>query len=139
MTAFIRDALNAAVSAAWPYTGITLPNERAEPPADGSAWLALSYPVLTETMMTVGAPGANLWRQEGGLRVALFVPIGSGIDSPGAPWDSRIDDLRAALRGKVFGPVTTFEASPPITDNTNDMGAYYELSFVVVFQADVIG
>lgn len=132
-------ALDAAITAAWPHTPIHFPNVAGAVPNDGSPLLIVTYPVANETMMTVGAPGANVWREEGAVRVVLSLPIGMGLTQDGISWPQRFDDLRGALRGKVFGGVVTFEATPPATNDQSDRGAYFDLSSALAYQIDITG
>ena len=132
-------ALDAAVTAAWPHTPIHFPNVAGAVPNDGSPLLIVTYPVANETMLTVGAPGANVWREEGAVRVVLSLPIGMGLTQDGVSWPERIDALRAALRGKVFGGVVTYEATPPATNDQSDRGAYFDLSSALAYQIDITG
>lgn len=138
-SASVMTALDAAIAAAWSHTPIMGPNEAGALPDDGTALLIVTYPVADETMLTVGAPGANVWREEGAVRVVLSVPVGMGLALDGVSWPERIDALRAALRGKVFGGVVTYEAPPPATNDQSDRGAYFDLSFAVPYQFDLIG
>lgn len=138
-SASVMTALDAAIAAAWSHTPIMGQNEAGALPDDGTALLIVTYPVADETMLTVGAPGANVWREEGAVRVVLSVPVGMGLALDGVSWPERIDALRAALRGKVFGGVVTYEATPPATNDQSDRGAYFDLSFAVAYQFDLIG
>lgn len=132
-------ALDAAITAAWPHTPIHFPNVAGAVPNDGSPLLIVTYPVANETMLTVGAPGANVWREEGAVRVVLSLPVGMGLTQDGVSWPARLDDLRAALRGKIFDGVVTFEATPPATNDQSDRGAYFDLSSALAYQLDIIG
>lgn len=132
-------ALDAAITAAWPHTPIHFPNVAGAVPNDGSPLLIVTYPVANETMLTVGAPGANVWREEGAVRVVLSLPVGMGLTQDGVSWPARFDDLRAALRGKVFDGVVTFEATPPATNDQSDRGAYFDLSSALAYQIDITG
>jgi hypothetical protein len=137
----VMTAVESLIAASWPHTPIKALNYVGTVPDDGSAFLTVTYPVATETLISVGAPGANIYREEGAFRVALAIPIGHGVNAAAAPWAQRIDTLRAALRGKLFGggAGVTWEASPPIVNDENDSGAYFELSFAVPYRFDVAG
>lgn len=132
-------ALNAAIAAAWPHTTIRSANSIADAPISGSAFLTVTYPFARERQASMGAPGANRWRTEGGVRITLSIPSGDDPDDAAAPWLTRLDALRAALRGKIFSGVQTFGASPPIMDESSDQGAFFVISFAVEYFADVIG
>lgn len=136
-SAAVMTAIESAVAANWTHTPIVAPNGGGSVPDDGSAYLIIQYPVAVERMISIGSPGSNVWREEGGVRIVLNIQAGTGLGS----WPARIDALRAALRGKTFadGAITTWEASPTASDDRNDDGAYYVMSFAVAYQADLIG
>jgi hypothetical protein len=138
-SAVVYNALNAAITAAWTHTPIRLPATPADAPADNSAFLSVTYPLGIEYLASLGGVGSSVWRNEGGVRIALCLPSSIALNDPSQSWLERIDALRAALRGKLFGTVHTFEAGPPIIDESADQDAYFVLSFVVTYMADVIG
>lgn len=139
MSAAVMSAIGGLIAANWTHTPIIEPNMAGNLPADGSAFLTVQYPVASEEMLTLGAPGANFWRESGGARVVLSIPSGKGVNQVGAPWMDRLDALRAALRGKNTNGVITWEPSPVTFDDRSDDGAYFELTFAIEFQFDVIG
>ncbi len=146
MSAIVMKVVNAFVQANWTHSPIRSAGVEGSVPQDNTAFLAIQYPLATEEQITVGAPGQNVWREAGGVRIVLSVPIGTDVLDDAEPWMQRIDDLRAALRGKnldagptLLGPIRLQEASPPVTNDGNDLGAYYEVAFVVTYQADVLG
>ena len=138
-SAATRSAINAAIEAAWTHTTIRYGTGPADVPADNSPYLVVTYPFARERQMSIGAPGANRWRTEGGFLVELCIPTDEQLTDPETPWLARLDTLRAALRGNTFGGVETFAASPAIEDESSDREAYYVTSFTVEYQADVIG
>ncbi len=140
-SAAVMTAVGTLIAANWTYTPILGLNDKGSVPEDNSAYLEVQYPVGGEDMASIGAPGANLWRTPGGIRVVLCVPIGQGINEPAAPWITRLDALRAALRGQTLGGgfIILWGAGPVNTNDDSDDGAYFVLSFAVEYQADVIG
>ena len=135
----VMTAFETRLAANWSHTPIVTPNTKGAVPADGSEFLLIEYPVATEEMKSVGAPGSNIYREEGGAYIVLCVPTGIGLNPAATPWASRIDTLRAAFRGKNFDGVVTFEVSPPYNDDQSDRGAYTELSFSVAYWFDITG
>jgi hypothetical protein len=137
----VIDAFTGMIEAAWSHTPIEGLNESAKVPSDNSAFLIVTFPVSKEEQASVGAPGANIYREEGAAHVCLAIPIGTGINAPESPWAERIDALRATLRGKTFanGAGVTWEASPPVVNEQSDRGAYFEMSFAVPYRYDVAG
>lgn len=138
-SAAVYAAFSAAIAAAWPHSTIRLPNSIADAPISGVAFLTVTYPFARERQASFGAPGANRWRTEGGVRITLSIPAGDDPDDAASPWLTRLDALRDALRGKIFSGVQTFGASSPIMDESSDQGAFYVISFAVEYFADVIG
>ncbi len=133
----VVESFKTMIQAAWPHTPIDWPNETGSVPGDNSAFLIVTFPVAREEQASVGAPGANIYREEGAAHICLAIPLGIGI----TPWAQRIDDLRAALRGKTFadGNGLIREASPPFMNDDSDRGAYFEMSFAAPYHYDVAG
>lgn len=132
----VMDAVEARVAAYWAArTPIFGTNQQGSVPNDGSPFLQIEFPVADEEQITIGAPGANVFRETGAFRVVLSAPIGAGRD-PYADW---MDGLRAFVRGKQFGAVNTWAPSPVATNDQSDDGAYFLLSFATPFYADLLG
>lgn len=138
-SAAVYATFKAVIEAAWTHTPIKFPNAPADAPLSNTAFLTVSFPFSRERQASTGAPGANRWRTEGGMLVELSIPVGDDPNDAAAPWLSRIDALRAALRGKLLSGIETFGASPAIMDESGDRGAYFVVSFAVEYLADVIG
>lgn len=117
----------------WARCPVELPNEGEQAPAGTDPYLLIQYPVATEEQITVGAPGANVFREEGVIRLVLYIPRGAGVDDYAA-W---VDELRSLFRAGQFGGVTTFAASPPILDDRSDTGKYWSLSCAIPYQFDL--
>ncbi|GIQ73190.1 hypothetical protein [Bradyrhizobium sp. RD5-C2] len=101
--------------------------------ADGSMYLVLQFPVANERQITIGAPGANVWREEGAFRLVLSVRTGD----PLAPATMLIDQARAIFRGKQFSGVTTYAPSPAVQGDPQFVGGTrVELSSAVPYQSD---
>lgn len=152
-SAAVMAAVESKLATVWPTlctnAGLTSappiipPNEGSGAPADGSGFLAVEYPVANEQMMSVGAPGANIWREDGGFLLTLVAPIGGGLRNSATPWAALMDALRAAFRGSTItvgsGFMTVFEASPPAFKEDSERGAYCELSSAITYWFDVVG
>lgn len=134
-SAEVMKAVKARLDAFWSRTLIVYPNDTFETPADASPYLEVQYPVADETTVSIGAPGANVQREEGVIRLVLHIERGIGTIT-GAEW---LDELRQHFRQKGFGPVRTYQASPPVTDDRNDNGNYWSLSSAIVYDADFLG
>lgn len=108
---------------------------KGETPPSGTPFLVIQYPVATSRQLTFGAPGSNIWRDEGAVRFVLNIEAGAGIES----WLAWIDDLAALFRGKTFAGVRTYAPTSPVIDDRNDEAGWYKLSFSVPYDHDVVG
>ena len=134
-SANVMAEIESAVRAAWTYTPIFANNITANVPEDNSAYLIITYPYATETMKSTGAPGSNVFREEGAALISLQIEAGNGLSN----WPSLIDGLRSALRAKKLGDVNTMEAPAPFIDYRSDEGAYFVLSFALAYWFDTFG
>lgn len=140
-------AVTAAVTAqlaSWTRAPVVDPNtQQEEPPVavDGAGnvtaqpYLVVQYPVATSTQSSIGAPGANVWRERGVIRFVLNIPRAVGIGQA-MGW---MDELIALFRGQKFGGVNTWGPSSPILDDSNDVGNFWVLTSAVEYYADIIG
>jgi hypothetical protein len=133
----VKDAVAARAASVWPHTPIRVTNTTAAVPEDLGAFLIVQFHAADENQITIGQPGNNKFREQGGIRFILCIPIGSGTD----PWDARIDQLRSDFRAKQFGTptVTTWAASPPVDNDQSDYESYFEIAFVVPYFFDLVG
>ncbi|KMO20392.1 hypothetical protein SQ03_05695 [Methylobacterium platani JCM 14648] len=111
------------------------PNTKGKTPKDGSPYLEISYPISRARTISVGAPGNNLIRESGTMRLVLYVARGAGT-AEGEIW---LEELAALFLNKKFDGVTTFEPSSPVFDDRNDLANYYGMSSSVEYQADYFG
>ena len=96
----VVDAVTARAST-WTEVPIVGPNEGSETPADGSPFVRIDYPLSDSRQITFGAPGANVWREEGVFRLIIHAERGSGVDA-GLLWAGQLATL---FRGKEFDGV----------------------------------
>ncbi|MFA7279814.1 MAG: hypothetical protein WC100_06940 [Sterolibacterium sp.] len=106
-------------------------------PQEATAYITVTYPYAKEDQISVGAPGNNLYRVDGGFVVTLHVPRGE----PLAEHMQSLDDLRAELRGKTFadGMMRTYGIDPVFINDNSDNESYMELTFAVPYQYDLFG
>ncbi|MFC3693125.1 DUF4128 domain-containing protein [Chenggangzhangella methanolivorans] len=104
-------------------------------PADGSAFLLVQYPVTNAEPISVGAPGENLYRDEGGARVVISVPSGSGRDQA-LDWS---DEIIALFRGHTDGHLEFLAPAGGPIDDRNDNGAYFQLTVALPYRFDQFG
>jgi hypothetical protein len=128
-------AVNARLAAGWSTTTINLYNIDGDTPPDGSPFVQVDYPVVNEEQITIGAPGNNVFREDGAIRVRLAYPRGSGIREA-YQW---VDTLRGLLRAAQFSGVNTWAAGGPALDDSADNGNYVILSFIVPYYYDLTG
>lgn len=131
----VDDAVLARLRAGWSTTPIFNYNVTGDTPADGSPFVSVDYPVVNENQITIGAPGNNVFREEGTIRVRLSYPRGKGIRQA---W-GYVDTLRALLRSASFSGVVTWAAGGPALDDSAENGNYVVLSFVTPYYFDLFG
>ena len=106
-------------------------------PGDSTPFLVIEYPVSRSQQMSVGAPGQNVWREEGAFRVVVAVPAGTGTRQA-MVW---LDEIAALYRGLTFDGVTCWGPSSPTPcdEDDNEDGAYFKMSIAVPYWADIVG
>jgi hypothetical protein len=129
MTA-VRTRLGESVNA-WP---VRYPNETAEPPGDGSPWWEVQYPLADSEQITIGAPGNNVFRDTGVIRILLAVPRGQDV----VPYETVLESVMALFRSKQFSGVSTYAPSPPVLHDRSDSGAFWSLSTSIPYYADLL-
>lgn len=132
----VVDAVNAYLAANWTALPVIGPNppSNARPSGRGS-FVAVQYPVANREQITVGAPGQNVLREEGAIRLVVHVNVGEGVDQA----LTRADELSALFTNKRFSGVETFAASPGAFDDRNEDSGYYRVSLVVPYTYDTFG
>ncbi|WP_132254735.1 phage tail terminator-like protein [Methylobacterium segetis] len=131
----VVDAVEARLASDWDRCPVFGINQQGETPKTGSPFVQVSYPVANGEQLTVGAPGANIYRETGTFRLVINSRRGRGVVE-GLAW---ADELAALFRGKEFGGVQTFAPSSPVIDDRNEEGMYFVLSLSVPYQADITG
>lgn len=105
---------------------------RRKPPADGGPFLALQFPVSRSEQISIGTPGANVFRETGVCRLVLSVP--AGVETPAAlAW---ADDLAALFRSRRFDGVETDAPDSSVLSDAEDAGAYAVLSVLIPYTFD---
>lgn len=131
----VADAVEARLAANWNTTPIFGINEQGMTPGDGSPFVAVQYPVQGENQLTLGSPGANHYREAGAFRVVVNEQRGIAA-ARALGW---CDTLRALFRGQYFDGVQTFAPSPPVINDANDLGNYFQVSFAVPYRYYIVG
>ncbi|MHB2265662.1 phage tail terminator-like protein [Aliihoeflea sp. PC F10.4] len=131
----VVDTVEAYLAAEWSVVPVFGENVEGETPEDGSPFIVLQYPYVTSRQVSLGAPGANIWRDDGAFRVVIHVERGSGV-KVGRQWADEIADI---FRGKDLGILQTWAPTAPVTDDRNPAATYYILSFSVPYTHDYFG
>lgn len=129
----VMQAVRARLEAGWTRCPIIHPNAQAQTPGGTDPWLVVQYPMAREEQASIGSPGANLFREEGAIRLVLMVPAGSGVEE----WTGWLDELRALFRAARFGGVRTYAPSPAVFDDRNRDGGWCALSTAIPYDADI--
>ncbi|HVL73889.1 MAG TPA: phage tail terminator-like protein [Beijerinckiaceae bacterium] len=130
----VIDAVEARLAEHWtrcPVIGIN--TAQADPPADGSEYLVVQYPVANNDQRSIGAPEGNIFREEGAIRFVLHGRRGYGV----ADYLDWCEELAALFRAKDFGGMTSYAPSSPAIDDL-EHGAYILLSFACPYKHDLI-
>lgn len=131
----VIDAVKARLAANFSACSVLDQDTAGSAPADGSVYLVLQFPVANERQITIGAPGHNVWREEGAFRLLISVRTGDPLDGA----NTMLDLARALFRGKQFAGVTTYAPSPAVqADPEFAGGTRVELSSSVPYQSDFI-
>lgn len=129
----VVDAVTARLKANWTLCLVVDDDTTGQGPGDGSAYVTLEFPVAVENQITIGSPGANVFRESGAFRIKLVTPTGIGLSQP-TDW---IDQLRAIFRGKQFSGVTTYAPSPGVIDNSNYQAGKFVISTACPYFIDI--
>lgn len=131
----VINAVEARLAANWTKSAIKAVNLDAEAPSDGSPFLIVQYPVANSHQQSLGAPGVNIWREEGLIRIVINTERGGG-ETKALQW---ADELGVLFRGQLFDGVQCWEVNSPHIDDTNDQGNYFMVSIMVRYWFDLIG
>lgn len=127
-------AVEGKLATAWtetPIVGVLTPKAK---PVGDAAFLLVDYPVTNTEVMTVGAPGANVWRDEGVFRVRLYYPKHQSTIA-----QQKAGVISALFLGQQFDGVQCWGPSDAPIDDENDRGLFYVQSVVVPYEFDHFG
>ncbi len=128
----VVDTVESYLAANWSAVPVFGENVEGATPTNGSPFILVQYPFMTSQQISIGAPGSNLWRDEGAFRIVIHVERGKGTKQ-GRQWADQLADL---FRGKDLTVIQTSAPSAPVTDDRNDAGSYWKLSFAVPYRHD---
>lgn len=127
-------AVEARIATYWAGTYVGF-NTTGETPSDGSAFLTIQFPLANAEQISIGTPGAQLFREEGGIRFVYATPRGQGVSY----YQGLLETLLGHFRATKFSGVQTFAPSTPVLDNAADNGKYWLLTAAVPYTADTLG
>lgn len=119
-------AIEARLRAFWADRTLiyTANDGKQEQPSDGeTSFISLQFPVAADVRWSVGT---RFYREEGGFRIVISVPQGTGKDQI-REWGKELADL---FRDRKFDGVETQAPSPPQIDDREDAGGYF-VAYVV--------
>ena len=131
----VCDAVERHLSDSWSRAAIFGENVEGLTPEDGTPFVVIQYPFVTSRQISMGAPGSNVWRDDGAFRVVIHVERGSGTKM-GREW---ADEIAALFRGKDLGVIQTWAPTAPVTNDRNAEATYFVLSFSVPYSHDYFG
>jgi hypothetical protein len=135
-SAAVLAAVEARIATYWAGAYFS-PNTVGDPPIDGTPFLTLQFPLANAEQISIGSPGAEVFREEGGIRLVLSIPRGqaNGVTY----WTGQLDTLLGHFRAQKFGGMQTFAPTSPVLDDSNDSGNYWKLSAAIPYYADTLG
>lgn len=104
------------------------------PPADGSAFLQLQFPVGKETFIGMASVGNRTFREDGAARFVLSSPRTGAFEQALAIIETLRDLFRATTINSAGTVVIFREATPPTTGVPSEN--YWVLSFAVTYYFD---
>jgi hypothetical protein len=129
----VVDAVAARLAAHWTFCPVLVDGSDVESPANGDPYVMVQFPFAREEQITIGAPGHNVFRENGGIRIVLSWRTGQKLDQA-LDW---IDQLRAIFRGAQFDGVNCYAPSPSSLDNAQHTGSRVLLSSAVPYYFDI--
>lgn len=114
----------------WTTTPFLYPNEPYPLPDSPAAFVEVDFPIAACDQASLGAPGANKFRDLGTIRFIISTPNNIGTDL-GTQY---ANELSTVFRAKVFDGVITYAPSPPIYLGAE--GNYASWSIAVPYKFD---
>jgi hypothetical protein len=131
----VVQAVEARLAAGFTACPIFVENDASETPADGSAFGVLQFPYSRSEQASIGDPGGNWYREEGGFRIVLAVERGAGT-LIGRQW---LEEVASLFRGKSFDGVRTYAPGSASTDDNSEDGVFFRLSIAIPYDFHITG
>ncbi len=125
-SAAVDVAFRAKLASGWSTGPVIGPEGVTEPPTGTDSFLVLQYPVANADKPVLHGK----YFEEGAARLVLNVRRGLEM-TDGLGW---ADALAALFREYKAGSFETFVPSPPIINDTNDNGNWFELAVLVPYR-----
>lgn len=123
----VYTAVKERLGSSWNELAVRYPNDgQGETPADGSAYIAVQFPVANTDRMAVNQ---RLYREEGGIRLVVHAERGDGLDQV-LGWTGA---LAALFSDQAFGGIKTQAAGSPFIDDDNELGNYFKAAVVIPY------
>lgn len=127
-------AIKARLKAGWTATKIYAPNEIADLPDVPVPLVVLEFPGGVGDQITVGVPGANLFRETEVFMLHVLVPTLRGDETARA----YAAQLAALFRDRQFDGVNCLAPFPPSDGSDRAKGNYWGVSFAVPYYFDLL-
>lgn len=130
-------AIEARLKANWTHAAIPIlaPDDLDNPPNPPQAFVVLEFPGGVAEQITIGAPGANIFRETGAFMIHIQVPDADADRAATAR--GYAGEIAAIYRGKQFSGVCCWAPYPPAEDTAAN-GLYWGLSFSVPYYFDLL-
>lgn len=124
-------AIEARLSANWTTTDINYDNVDYKPTPE-TPWIKLEIATGEQIPVSLGGPGATLYRNGGVISITVYVPLNSGARTA----KSYCDTLAAIFRGQQFSSITCRGAS--ITRIGEDNGWFLYNASIPYFRDEAL-
>lgn len=135
--AIVCDTVEAHLAAQWAHPDIPIVGQNADgsAPTDGSSFLKVDFPWCKARPISIGSPGSNVHREEGGFRVIIYTPKGTGADVP-RTWSAEIESM---FRGRDLGNGLVCFSPATANDDQDNSGNYFVTAVAVLYEFDILG
>lgn len=130
-TKAVIDAMKARAIAQFTSCPIYFPNEATTIPADLSPFVVVENPIGRSEMITIGTAPGRGFREEGGFRFVVHVPLMAGYATAYTYADECAVLFRGLRLDLAGGPLDLWAPGPPIP--LGEDGSYYKLALVIPY------
>lgn len=105
----------------------------ADPPDGATHWIAPDFPGAVEEQITVGAPGANIFRESGTFQVHVFGLAGLGDTQ----LTTYAEAIRTLFRAQTVDSIRYYGADPPLIGEGSENGRWLRATVAVEYEYDL--